>query len=383
MRTEHGQTACRTGRARPTRLALGAVAVGAIAVMQLAGAHAALANTFGMPTSYASGAGARSLVARNFDTDNDQDLAIANQNAGTVKILRNTGNGAFVPAGTKTLGPGLVGIAAGRFNTDADADLAVTNSYTNTVTILYGTTGASFTTGPTYSVGASPRLLVVGRFNGDARDDLAVANGNSNDVSVLLGSATGLVPSGTFTVAANGAFQPHGIAAGDFDGDARPDLATANYAPSGATVSILLGTGTGSFAPPRTFPAGPFPIAIAAAQINGGSDPDLVVANFTTAGSVTTLLGGPGASFGPPIVSTVSTANTLDKPSALSAAHFGHGAGVDLAVAMGGPSGNKVVVMCGTNTGAFTVCPPAGVHTRTVGGFPFGLAVARLNAGRL
>src|SRR5687767_10245339 len=46
---------------------------------------------------------------------------------------------------------------------------------------------------------------------------------------------------------------PHGVASGDFNGDARPDLAVVN---SDSTISILAGNSNGTFRPAQVSPGG-------------------------------------------------------------------------------------------------------------------------------
>jgi hypothetical protein len=82
---------------------------------------------------------------------------------------------------------------------------------------------------------------VVGDFDDDGNEDLAITNQGSDDVSVLLGTGTG-----SFGPAANvrvgGA--PSSIAVADLDKDHNADLAVGNL--SSGDVSILLGTGAGA-----------------------------------------------------------------------------------------------------------------------------------------
>ncbi|MCA2572629.1 MAG: VCBS repeat-containing protein, partial [Microcystis sp. M42BS1] len=78
--------------------------------------------------------------------------------------------------------------------------------------------------------------VTVGDFNGDGKSDLAVANRYGNNVSVLLGTGTGSFATATnFTV---GSF-PRSVTVGDFNGDGKSDLATANPS-NGGSISILL-----------------------------------------------------------------------------------------------------------------------------------------------
>ncbi|MCL1468838.1 DUF4347 domain-containing protein, partial [Argonema galeatum] len=50
---------------------------------------------------------------------------------------------------------------------------------------------ASFATPSNFGVGTNPFSVTVGDFNGDGKTDIAAANFNSNNVSVLLGTGTG------------------------------------------------------------------------------------------------------------------------------------------------------------------------------------------------
>jgi hypothetical protein len=78
--------------------------------------------------------------------------------------------------------------------------------------------------------------VAVGDFNGDGNLDLAVANSYSTAVSILLGTGTGSF--GAKTDFGTG-FSPGRVAVGDFNGDGKLDLAV----PIGGPVSILLNTG--------------------------------------------------------------------------------------------------------------------------------------------
>jgi len=86
-----------------------------------------------------------------------------------------------------------------------------------------------------FAVGWRPYLVAVGDFNGDGTPDVAVADNFSNTVSILLGTGTGSFgAASSFTVGTS----PQSVAVGDFNGDGSADLAAANGGSN--TVSILL-----------------------------------------------------------------------------------------------------------------------------------------------
>ena len=71
--------------------------------------------------------------------------------------------------------------------------------------------------------------------------------------------------------------EPYSVAIGDLNGDAKPDLVTANNRSD--NVSVLLGNGDGSFQTPLDYNAGSGPRSVAIGDLNGDAKPDLTVAN--------------------------------------------------------------------------------------------------------
>ncbi len=183
--------------------------------------------------------------------------------------------------------------------------------------------------------------MVVADFNGDGKPDLATAAGMG--VSVLFGNGDG-----TFQPAQNfpAGNSPNALVVGDFDGDGTPDLAVTNAADR--NVSILLNKGDGTFRPPVNDPVGAAPTAIAAGDFNGDGKIDLVVATTT---DVRVLLGNGDGTFRAAV--TYAAGQT---PQSVAVADLNGDGKLDLAVANIG-SGN-VSVLLGNGDGTFKSSTP-------------------------
>ena len=217
------------------------------------------------------------------------------------------------------------GEAVADLNGDSRPDLVVTNLNSSTVTVRLG--AATFpgfrSSTATYSTHTGPDAVAVGDLNGDGRPDLAVANATTADVSVLLGTGAGsFAPPINYPAHTD----PEAIAIGDLNGDGRPDVVTANQGSN--DVSVLRGTGAGVLsAPTHTLVGGLQPLGVAIADMNGDGSPDVATAN-SGSDDVSVLLVGSGGALG-----AATTYAAHDLPRTVAAGDLDGDGRIDLAVA--------------------------------------------------
>jgi FG-GAP-like repeat/Abnormal spindle-like microcephaly-assoc'd, ASPM-SPD-2-Hydin len=203
------------------------------------------------------------------------------------------------------VGKGAISIAMGDFNGDGITDLAVVNEADNTVSILLGKSDSTFAAQVTYATGVGPVAIVTGDFNGDGNLDLAITNG---DCTIGIPQATTC---------------------------------------DGSTVSILLGNGDGSFRPHVDYPTGNHPSSVAAGDFSGNGKLDLAITSIQ--GGVSVLLGNGDGTFQAPVEYAASTSQTAFVADSVIVADFNGDGKLDLAV--GGGTG--VAVLLGNGNGTF------------------------------
>jgi hypothetical protein len=194
-------------------------------------------------------------------------------------------------------------VAIGDLNGDGKPDLATANYYggSNTVSVFLGNGDGTFEGRTDFVAGSSCRSVAIGDLNGDGRPDLVTGNAGTDSVSVFLGNGDGSFGE---RVDFQAGIYPYSVAIGDLNGDGRPDLVTANeggYPDYLGTVAVLLGNGDGTFGPSAAYVTGcgnrcgSYSVAIG--DLNRDGNPDLVAAN-KTAGTVSVLLGSGDGTFG-------------------------------------------------------------------------------------
>jgi hypothetical protein len=198
---------------------------------------------------------------------------VAGASDGAVYVAR-PGNGSpfgavqtyNVPA--EVADPGPPPVAVGDFNGDGKPDLVVANPgidmSADSVSVLLNNGNGTFGAAQSYTVGGSPTAVALGDFNGDGKLDIVTANANST-MSVLLGQGNG-----TFAPAQNYAIggPANSVAVADFNHDGQLDVVT-----TGAEIDLLLNNGNGTFGAYQK--VGPAGSNVVAADFNGDGYPDL------------------------------------------------------------------------------------------------------------
>lgn len=239
-----------------------------------------------------------SVAVGDFDGDMKPDLAVTNYGSATVSVLLGDGMAGFSLPKNFNVGWRPTSVAVGDFNGDMKPDLTVVNSGDRTlagetVSVLLGDGMGRYSIAQNFDVGRYPGAVAVGDFNNDLKLDLAVttageaASGALPKVTVLLGNGAG----GFGATSIPFSIPPTAVVIVDFNGDGKPDLAVtcADDKLVRNELHVLLGEGSGRFGLASISPVGKNPISIARGDFNGDMKPDLATANYTS-GDVSVLL---------------------------------------------------------------------------------------------
>jgi hypothetical protein len=181
-------------------------------------------------------------------------------------------------------------VAVADFNLDGIPDAVVANGCkgcaNGTVGVLLGIGDGTFQPAVTYnSGGVGPIAVAAGDVNGDGKPDVVVVNScvsstncSTSTVAVLLGNGDGTFqPAVTYGSGGEGSF---GMAVADVNGDGKLDVLVAIYTSSAGNVAVLLGNGDGTFQPAVLYGTGGHDLSVIVSDVNGDGKPDLIVPNY-------------------------------------------------------------------------------------------------------
>jgi hypothetical protein len=266
-------------------------------------------GTFQPPVAYTTTAKPLMVVIGNFIDDGNLDVATVEITStqgvvcDCVEVLPGNGDGTFGAPITTPVPYNITGvsIAAGNFNDNGKLDIAVGGfaGFAKQVDILLGNGDGTFTPDGYYSLTGSPSAIATGYFTPNKKQlDLAPSN---IGVGVMLGNGNGTFQEPTYYAGGLSSW----VIALDVNGDGKIDLVTSDagsppdYPPG---VTVFNGNGNGTFETGVFYPVegkngegGDF---VAAGDFNGDHKPDLLVVNAVN-GYITTLLNTGVVSFSP------------------------------------------------------------------------------------
>ncbi len=247
-------------------------------------------------------------------------------------------------------------VVAGDFNEDGHADLVVANKDSNDLTVLLNDGKGDFS--PAVSspeMVTAPWQLVTAKLNADAHLDLAVTSqtsGSDGQVVILLGDGTGNFAPAPTSPEPIGAVTRN-LATGDLDGDGDEDLAVAKFFP--AEVAILLNDGSADFGQPGTSPED--------AGGNATNVTSIVTGDFNEDDAVDIAAGSEFSNEIRVYLNdneedgdfTVGAPRKETDGTAMTTGFFNADAALDLAIGEGVPK--KAVILLGNGGGGFAVAP--------------------------
>ena len=196
-----------------------------------------------------------------------------------------------------TSAPNLAGVSysVADLNGDGILDLFI-EDYFGTYDVFLGKGDGTFTEkGSAFGPSSETGSFILGDFNNDGIPDVAAINAveyaPNNTITIFLGNGDG-----TFAVAGSSpaiGMNPSGIAAADINGDGNADLVVSQMSSSGnGEIVVFFGNGDGTFSEASSSPisVGSDAASIIPADLNGDGKIDLVLSGNGQSG-ITLLLG--------------------------------------------------------------------------------------------
>ena len=275
---------------------------------------------------------------------------------------------------------GLYELVTADFDGDGLLDVATANSNANLISLFRNTTvaGAAFTFSKTqFATAVHTQHLVAGDLNGDGKHDIVLSEENSPKLYILKNTSTPGNISFTMTNITLLTSKANQIRIADLDLDGKPDLITTDQ----STGRVLINKNTSTLATISmaavqavTLPTAAGTDGIAVGDLNGDALPDIAVGEFLSANSNLFILKNasvPGTiSF--PATQTISIGTTI---SSVVMGDLDLDGKLDLALSL--LLSSNVAVLGNTSTSGTIQFDPA--HLFSAGVKPWGLEIGDID----
>ncbi len=192
-------------------------------------------------------------------------------------------------------------------NGDGWLDIVIQSSMTEYVVVFMNEGGGMFAPNVDYDVYEdAPQVvdlggMAVADFNGDGKPDVAVLDDNNNNISFLMNTGNGGLAAPTHMTVTNPGTSGDGenrLAAADFDGDGKIDLAFSNQR-TNITIALNQGSGTFKESSDLTVPNN-YGVELITTDLDHDGHPDLVLTQGTD-GTTQVLLNEGSGTFAAPV----------------------------------------------------------------------------------
>jgi hypothetical protein len=259
------------------------------------------------------------VAAADLTGDGLDDLIVTNLLDDTITLAVQQPDGSFGDFRTVSVGAAPSDIAFADLDGQDGLDVIISNRSSGDVTVLYNDPAHLFGRAARYRAGTGPSGLqyadgsvqpaareepvsvVAGPFLGSGGTDLVVVNRGAHAFGTLPGTPGGgfANPAEAYRFSTSDGSKvndlPGEAVAADFDADGRLDLAVLME--DRGEVWVYRGHGDGTFTLMATVPAGNAPTGLAADDVNGDGQPDLMVGNGF--GDILFILGNGDGTFRP------------------------------------------------------------------------------------
>lgn len=184
----------------------------------------------------------------------------------------------FALSASLTNGTFIRSVTAADVDHDGRPDLICVRGNPSRLYVWTNSAGGVLGSNAVHTVGSFPYHVIAADVNDDGRPDLVTANSTGNSLTLLTNAGNGVFALAA-TLAAGAGTSPHAVAAADLNGDSRPDLVSANSA--AASITIWTNAGGGIFVSNASYsvvgsPGWNVPQSVAVADLNDDGAPDII-----------------------------------------------------------------------------------------------------------